>query len=261
MADQAAETFNAAPLGVGAIISESFSILFKHFITVMTLAVIPALIGLVASGLLNGWSYALGMPDPNFTGLPNWPAIVLDILIQMVVYGLATALLVQVAYDSKLGRQMSISKYISPAIGAALPIAVLGLVAGILAGIGFMLLVIPGMWIYAVYSMIAPAVVIEGAGYRAMGRSVELTRGYRWPIFGALLIMIICSALIGGGVGFVIGMLGSAVGGGLLVSLALMSIATAVGMGLSGITISLIYARLREIKEGVSVDQIASVFD
>ena len=261
MADQTADTFSNAPLGVGAIISESFSILFKHFVTVMTLAVIPALIGLVTSGFLNGWSYALGVPDPNFNGLPNWPAIVLDILIQMVVYGLATALLVQVAYDSKLGRQMNVSKYISPAIGAALPIAVLGLVAGILAGIGFVLLVIPGMWIYAVYSMIAPSVVIEGAGYRAMGRSVELTRGYRWPIFGALLIMIICSGLIGGGVGFVIGMMGSAVGGGLIVSLILMAIATAVGMGLSGITISLIYARLREIKEGVSVDQIASVFD
>ena len=261
MADQTADAFGNAPLGVGSIVSESFSILFKNFATVMILALVPTVIGLVVSGVLNGWGYALGIPDPSFAGVPSWSAIVLDLLIQLVVYGLATALLVQVAYDAKLGRSMNISKYVGPAMSAALPIAVLGLVAGILSTVGFALLVIPGLWIYAVYSMIAPSVVIEKRGYRAMGRSVELTRGYRWPIIGAVIIVGICSALIGGAIGFVVAMVGSAAGGGLLVSLVLVSLATAVGVGLGGISISLIYARLREIKEGVSVDQIASVFD
>ena len=36
---------------------------------------------------------------------------------------------------------------------------------------------------------------------------------------------------------------------------------TSVGTGLLSILTALIYARLREIKEGVSVDQIAAVFD
>ncbi len=261
MADQSADAFGNAPLGVGAIVSESFSILFKNFVIVMTLAFVPALLGLVVSGVLNGWGMTLGVPDASLTGFPSWTAIVLDMLIQMVIYGITTALLVQVAYDSKLGRQLNVSKYIGPAVAASLPIAVLGVVAGIAVGIGSLLLVIPGLWLYAVFSMIAPAVVIEKVGYKALGRSAELTRGYRWPILGALIIVIVCSALIGAAIGFVVAMVGSAVGGGLIVSLFLTAAATAVGSGLGGISVSLIYARLREIKEGVSVDQIASVFD
>ena len=261
MADQTADAFGNAPLGVGAIISESFSILFKHLGKVMLLALVPTLFGIVVSGMLNGWGYALGVPDPNFNGIPSWQSIVLDLLIQMVVYALATALLVQLAYNSKLGRSMPISQYFGPALSAALPIAVLGTVVGVLSTVGTLFLVIPGLWIYAVYSMTSPAIMIERVGYRGMGRSVELTRGYRWPIVGAVLIVWICAALIGGGIGFVVSMVGSAVGGGLLVSLVLMSLAGAFGTGLGGISIALIYARLREIKEGVSVDQIASVFD
>ena len=62
MADQTADAFgNANPLGVGAIISESFSILFKHLGKVMLLALVPTLFGIVVSGMLNGWGYALGV--------------------------------------------------------------------------------------------------------------------------------------------------------------------------------------------------------
>lgn len=262
MADQTVNTTPVAPLGVGAIVSESFSILFKNFGTVMLLALVPTLAGIVISGLLNGWGYALGVADPSLVGgVPSVAAIILDLIIQMVVYGIATALLIQVAYDSKLGRSTNVASYIGPAMSAALPIAVLVTVAGILSTIGLVLLVIPGLWIYAVYSMVSPTIVIEKAGYGAMGRSVELTRGYRWPIVGAVIIVTICSALIGGAIGFVVAMVGGAVGGGLLVSLVLVALASAFGVGLGGISLSLIYARLREIKEGVSVDQIASVFD
>lgn len=261
MADHSADAFSHAPLGVGAIVSESFSILFRYFGAVFFLAFVPTLLGLVISGLLNGWGYALGTPEAGIGIGFNWMAIVLDILIQIVIYGLATALLVQLAYDAKLQRSTNIARYFAPAMSAALPIAILGLVAGILAGVGFIFLVIPGLWIYAVYSMIAPAVMIERVGYRALGRSVELTRGYRWPILGAIVIIGICNMLIAFAAQFVVGMFGAIVGGGFLVSLLLVAASTTVAMGLGGISISLIYARLREIKEGVSVDQIASVFD
>ena len=49
--------------------------------------------------------------------------------------------------------------------------------------------------------------------------------------------------------------------GVLAVSILLYAAFTAVGTGLLSILTALIYARLREIKEGVSVDQIAEVFD
>lgn len=248
-------------LGVGSIVGESFSILFKNFITVLMLAFVPTLLGLIFSGLTMGWEATLGMSDPNFGAQPNWAAMALGYIVQMVIYGLTTALLVQFAYDAKLGRQVNVNRYFGPALSAALPIAILGLVAAIAMGIGMIFLIIPGLWIYSVFSMIAPAIVIEKVGYGALGRSAALTKGYRWPILGVIILVGICTFLLSFVTVFIAGIVGAAAGGGILVMLVITAIVTAIGYGLGGISVSLIYARLREIKEGVSVDQIASVFD
>jgi len=261
MADHTADTFSNAPLGVGAIVGETISIYFKNIVIATLLALIPTVAGIVISGILNGWGYALGMSGPNLATGPAWVSFALDILIQMVVYALATALLVQMAYDAKLNRSLTLGQYFAPALAAAAPIAILGAVVGVLTTLGLALLVIPGLWIYGVYSMVSPAIVIEKAGYGAMKRSAELTRGYRWPVIGAIVIITICATLFGAAIGVGVGLIGYAAGGGMVLSLILVSLATSVGVALGGISISLIYARLREIKEGVSVDQIAEVFD
>ena len=49
--------------------------------------------------------------------------------------------------------------------------------------------------------------------------------------------------------------------GSVIVSVVAYLIPTSIGVGLTSICVALTYARLRKIKEGNSVDQIASVFD
>ena len=257
----AIDTDFSAPLGVGAIVSESFSILFRNFVPVMMLALGPTLLGLVVSGLLNGWDVVLGTADPALSGPVNWFGIVVSNLLNVVIYGLTTALIVQCAYDAKLGRKITPGRYIGPALAVVVPIVILTTVAAVLTGIGILALVIPGLWVYAVLSMIAPAVVIERVGFGGFSRSVALTKGYRWPILGTLIIIFICTFLLSFATLFVAGFLGGLAGGGLAVIILLTALMTAIGYGLTGISLSLIYARLREIKEGVSVEQIASVFD
>jgi uncharacterized membrane protein len=104
-----------------------------------------------------------------------------------------------------------------------------------------------------------PAVVIERLGFRGLGRSEKLTKNYRWPIVGALVLTWICALIIIVVALFVADFALSS--GVLAVSILLYAAFTAVGTGLLSILTALIYARLREIKEGVSVDQIAEVFD
>jgi len=48
---------------------------------------------------------------------------------------------------------------------------------------------------------------------------------------------------------------------GLAIGVIVSSLISVITYGLLSIAISLIYARLREIKEGVGVDQLASVFE
>jgi hypothetical protein len=137
-------------------------------------------------------------------------------------------------------------------------------VVGILVGVGFLLLVVPGLWVLAVFSVTPVAVVIERAGFGGLGRSADLTKGYRWPIVGANILIMIIAAAINFIAMFVIGLIIVPLGGnvtGTLIGVLGLGIITSVANGLAAILISLIYARLREIKEGASVRDIAAVFD
>jgi hypothetical protein len=252
-----------APLGVGSIVAQSFSILFRHLFSVVVLALAPTLIGVVISGLLLGWNAAVG-GQPEFTDSSIWLFFALSLMAQLVLSGLTTALLVQLAYDAKLERPIRVDRYVGPAISAAVPIALLGLVAGILAGLAAIALLIPGLWVLAVFSMMAPAVVIEKIGFRGLGRSIGLTRGYRWPIVGAMIIIMILGIVTSLVAAFLVDLIRGATGEGnasLIIAVGLYALFNALGSGLYAISTALIYARLREMKEGISVRDIVAVFD
>ncbi|MBY6068987.1 hypothetical protein KUW17_19755 [Leisingera aquaemixtae] len=245
-------------LGVGAIVGESFSIFFKHLVPVTLMALVPSLLSLLASGAMIGVDVVFGTALPDFStsfGVGLW---VMALVLQIAFYSLTAALLVQLAYDAKLGRTIQLGRYVAPAIRAAVPIAILSLIAGVMVAVASIALIIPGLYVYAVFSVITPAVVIERVGFGGLGRSADLTKDYRWPILGVLILIGICIGIFNYIAAFAAGL---TVESGQLVAALAYLIPSALGAGLSGVSVALIYARLREIKEGVSVDQIASVFD
>lgn len=253
-----------AALGVGSIISESFSILFRHFFAVLILSLGPTLLSIVISGLLNGWNAALGVAEPQVPDGGYFVRAGLDTIVQLVLSGVTTALMVQMAYDAKLQRPLRLGAYFGPALSAAIPIAVLGFAGGILTVLGLIALIIPGIWIYAVFSMMPAAVVIEKVGFGGLGRSANLTKDYRWPIVGAIILLVIIAAIIGFVAMFIVGiLLGTTgfTGAGLAIGILVLSLVSAIGAALGSISVALIYARLREIKEGATVQDIAAVFD
>ena len=245
-------------LGIGSIISESFSIFFRKFFIIMLLGAGPSIVGYALKGILFGWNSAIAESD-QLVALGGL-AFAFSTLVDIVVYGLMTAMLVLLAYDVKLDRQRSIGEYIRTGLRPIIPITILGFVVSILVGIGAIFLIIPGLWLYAVFSVTIPSIVIEKAGFGGMGRSAALTKGYRWPIVGLLVVMgviaIVLSILIG-----VIISIPASIGIGVFGGIIAAAFLTGLGYGMMNICLALIYARLREIKEGVHVDQLASVFD
>lgn len=251
-------------LGVGGIISNSFSILFRNLFAVMIVAFIPSLVALLFSVMTNGVGMTLGVATNEPLGIGSPAMIIAGIIVQFAIQGLTIALLVQLAYDAKLGRAITPVAYIGPALKAIVPIVVLSFVIGILAGIGFALLIIPGLYIYAVFCVTTPAIMIERAGFGGMGRSASLTKDYRWSVVGVLILLGICtiglsivSTFLVAAIVPIIGLNSVGYAAGIL----LMALVTGLTYGLSGIGAALIYARLRDIKEGVSVDKLAAVFD
>lgn len=59
-------------------------------------------------------------------------------------------------------------------------------------GIGWVLLLVPGLILITMWSASLPALVGEGRGViESFGRSRALTKGHRWPIFGTLIVALI----------------------------------------------------------------------
>ena len=175
----------------------------------------------------------------------------------MAIYGISLALFVQLAYDSKLGQPVQPARYIQPALASLVYVVVLTIIIYLLAMIGFMAFIVPGVWVYAVFSVTIPALVIERVGFGALGRSISLTKEYRWPI---VLLMI-----ISGAISIAISLAGSyligLVPGAAIISMILFAVLYGVLYGVFGILAFLIYARLREIKDGFGVKDLVSVFE
>jgi len=67
------------------------------------------------------------------------------------------------------------------------PIFVASILTAIATGFGFLLLVIPGIIFFTMFSISSQIAAAENvAPLQAMNRSIELTSGYRWRIFGTL---------------------------------------------------------------------------
>lgn len=248
-----------AALGVGSLIGESFSIFFAHFLQVMAVAFVPIVLGRVISGLLIGFDVSIGVKPADFTSVGSSAVYLLSTVIEMAVGNIAAALLVQLAYDAKLRRPIRLGRYVVTVLKMIVPLAVLSFVATVLMGIGLVLLIIPGLWINAVFFVMMPAVVIERKGFYGLGRSASLTKDYVLPVMGLVILLDAYFLTVGTTTGIFADTLANT--GGTVFTFILLSVLTAVEAGLAGILVALTYARLREIREGISVDQIASVFD
>lgn len=263
-------------LGIGIIVGDTFSILFNRFFYILLLNLFPTIAMVLASVLLVvPFAMVQGTPEQFATMVV---AVVIPLfVIVFAAYFLATALIVRLAYDARAGNPMRLGVYFGSAFRAIIPIVGCSVVAaissaavmiavalpGILLGEIFAILlwipaVLAGLYVYAIWCAVTPAIVIEGAGFGALRRSIELTHRYRWACVGAIVVMFLCLFVVLLGVGIV---------QLIVITIAGQSVGTVVGLltnglttGFTGIFTALLYARLREIKEGTIVEQLAEVF-
>jgi len=271
MADTA--TSFSEPLGVGNIISESFSIFFKRIVPILIIGFVLTFASQMINLLAFGPQFMTGMAAEEAVTNPGsyWTKTGISALIGMVFTGIMFGAFTLLAYDAKLGRSGRIGTYFGAAFKNLLPIVIMTLVAAIIIYIGLALFIVPGLWLMGVFCVIVPAIVVESAGFGALGRSASLTKGYRWPIIGMWLVFAIIagifSMIIAAIIGVVVFTSISATGGefdistgALVIFIVLSAALSALMYGLLSIPAALVYARLREIKEGISVDGMADVF-
>jgi hypothetical protein len=101
-----------------------------------------------------------------------------------------------------------------------------------------------------------PACVAERVGvFASMSHSSFLTKGYRWQVFGTLLLILVGGIVLGAILGMVFVLTGRI---GLLISTQALG---AIISSFNGVLVSVFYYELRVAREGIDIDKIASVFD
>ncbi len=77
------------------------------------------------------------------------------------------------------------------------PLVGVSILFGIAVGIGFVLLIIPGLILMVIWAVVAPVTVLERPGvFAAFGRSRELVRGNGWNVFAVLLLVFLSVVVI-----------------------------------------------------------------
>ncbi|WP_158814373.1 hypothetical protein [Methylocapsa sp. S129] len=179
------------------------------------------------------------------------------IVIRLVCGALANAAVIYGVVQELRGRGFTFSDSLRSGFGRMGAVLGLSLLVGLLVVLASIALVVPGIIVWCMYAVAVPVCVVEQRGARAsMTRSSFLTRGNRWRIFGIFALIFVASVVIGAIIGYVAGH----TGGMYLVLVASYLIEAIVG-AFNAVAIGVLYYQLRVAREGVDIENIASVFD
>lgn len=274
-------------LGVGSLIGDSFSVVLQNLVP-MTIAVAgPVIVGILLTLSLVGVSAMnpmAAMIDPDAYLEATAGAVEMSGIVGVLsifLWCFAAAAVTRIAFDAKLGRPMSIGAALSAGAKRFLPLVVVSIVMIVLVYLVIVVATVPALligspvlaaisaiggfvasiWVFAVWSVFAPSVIVEGRWFGALGRSARLTAGYRWAIVGLMVVfflLLFLISMLSAGLGFAGASMGAV---GIVFSVAVNAIMTAFFYAVFSTLFALLYARLTEIKEGGSIEGLVEIFD
>jgi hypothetical protein len=177
----------------------------------------------------------------------------LALLISFVASVLFTGMVVELVADVQNGRRDAtpgkLLSAVTPVLGQLI---LVGLVAGVAIGIGFVLILVPGLILLTLWFVAAPVIVLERPpGLRALGRSRELVRGNAWQVFGVILVLYILVALVSAAIELAADSAGTGVGIVVTVVIGVLS------APLAALAAAVVYFELRAASSGGSPPQDA----
>jgi hypothetical protein len=131
-------------------------------------------------------------------------------IISLVAHVLYTGYVVKLVQDVRDRRRDERPRELLSAAAPYIGTLILnGILFGIAVAVGLFLLIVPGLILITIWSVVAPAIVVENKGViDAFGRSRELVRGNGWNVF----VVIVLAFLIVIAVSIVAALIGSALG-------------------------------------------------
>lgn len=165
-------------------------------------------------------------------------------VISIVLSYIFTGSVVQLVRDVQDGQlDASVGQLISSVTPVLAPLLLASLLSGLIIGLGFVLIIVPGFIAMTFLLVVAPVVVIERPGViAALKRSRELVSGHGWQAFGIVAYVFLLNIAVG----IIAGVIGAPLGdvGGAIVQW----IVSAALFPVIAIVYTVAYLRLRELK-------------
>ncbi|HEY0166344.1 MAG TPA: hypothetical protein VGB75_04805 [Jatrophihabitans sp.] len=271
------------PLDVGEVLGGAVEAIRRNARTVLGLsavaAVAQALIGLFVQRYANlQGGRAIDQSDPAnpqvyWGQLGKVLASTLGLsLLSSVFAAVLTGMIVVVVTEDVVGRKASLELVWSKVRSRIWRLVTLSLLVGVLAAVGLVLCLAPGIWLWGIWAVAVPALIIENRGIgQALRRSQNLVRGTFWRVWGIRALGFGITLALGGVLSAVAGATAAAITGdrpaGLLGAgagslswtyLLISAIGTALAVTLTApfqaSIDSLLYVDLRMRKEQLAVD-------
>jgi hypothetical protein len=207
------------PLGIGEILDVGIKIYWRNAWTlfrIVLFVVLPTqiVVNLIQiSSLPAGVDNAPGGPfGPSFTsngsisrreGITLAVGYGVALILNALAGKLAQAGCFRAVADAYLGEDVSWRSSLRYALRRLPAVIGLSLLSTIIIAIGFILCVIPGIYLWGAFYVAVPVLLVEGVGpRRALGRSRQLVRGRWWgtigvAIVGSVLVFVVAGALNG----------------------------------------------------------------
>lgn len=239
----------AGSLGAMKLLGDSFRLLFANFALIFPLALAPAL--LIEALMLATMPAAV--PEDPSAGLGA--AAVIALLLATAIGYMVTAVLCVATVDILAGTRRPLAAHVAVATRNIVPLVVIGVLVSVAVALGIIALILPGLYIYAQFFVWIPCVVLENRGMAGIGRAQALTRGHRWPIVGAMVVMgmlflglfLLVAPLIAAGF---------AATGSFAASL-VSALLQAMSYAMFGVFTTLVYVRLRALEDGTGPEALS----
>jgi uncharacterized membrane protein len=234
---------------VGRVFERTPSVYLPNFLSFTFVTLIASLPLLVFTNPADSES---AVPYANVS-----PALVVaGIFLWLVLRLFSQSILVYGAFQSMRGKPVSLFESLNVAVREFFPLIGVAIITviGVMAG---MIFIIPGLMLYTAWFVGIPVCMVERLGpLQCLQRSADLTRGHRWAVFGIVVLTNVGSSIVSK----IIEVTFTAIGGGTVALIGFL-IGNAIWEAFFAVFVVVTYYELRVAKEGIDIDQIASVFD
>jgi hypothetical protein len=199
------------PLGIGEVLDVGIKIVWRNAATMFWIVVpivlpVQFLVSLITVSAENE-SEQVGTIDPvtgeiTYDSTETWILVtgfVVVALLGLLVLTLVTAACFKAVGDAYLAERPSAKSSLGYALRRAHSIIWVTILSWIVILIGFVLCIIPGVWLYVAFAVAVPVLLTEGVkGRKALGRSKRLISGYWWPAFAIILLGTLLTGIVSG---------------------------------------------------------------